>query len=74
MCGIAGCVLLEGPARESVVRTMCRQIRHRGPDDEGFFRDDLRALGMRRLSIIYYLSTGLLCREAARRISPCSAV
>src|SRR5258708_37221738 len=27
-------------------------IRHRGPDEEGFYTDDACALGMRRLSII----------------------
>ncbi len=31
---------------------MCDQIRHRGPDDEGFYTDRQCALGMRRLSII----------------------
>jgi asparagine synthase (glutamine-hydrolysing) len=36
---------------------MCDVIRHRGPDDEGYWVDDGVALGMRRLSIID-LSTG----------------
>ncbi len=36
---------------------MCDQIRHRGPDDEGFYVDGGCALGMRRLSIID-LNTG----------------
>ena len=36
---------------------MCDQIRHRGPDDEGFHVDGGCAIGMRRLSIID-LSTG----------------
>jgi asparagine synthase (glutamine-hydrolysing) len=36
---------------------MCDQIRHRGPDDEGFHLDGGCALGMRRLSIID-LNTG----------------
>jgi asparagine synthase (glutamine-hydrolysing) len=36
---------------------MCDQIRHRGPDDEGFHVDGPCAIGMRRLSIID-LSTG----------------
>jgi asparagine synthase (glutamine-hydrolysing) len=31
---------------------MCDTLRHRGPDDEGFFVDGTVALGMRRLSII----------------------
>ena len=36
---------------------MCDEIRHRGPDDEGFYVDGGCAIGMRRLSIID-LSTG----------------
>ena len=36
---------------------MCDQIRHRGPDDEGFYAEGGCALGMRRLSIID-LNTG----------------
>jgi asparagine synthase (glutamine-hydrolysing) len=31
---------------------MCDLIWHRGPDDEGYYLDDLAGLGMRRLSII----------------------
>lgn len=34
------------------VRRMCAQLRHRGPDDEGYYLGDRVALGMRRLSII----------------------
>jgi asparagine synthase (glutamine-hydrolysing) len=52
MCGIAGLVLREGPAEASRVRLMCDQIRHRGPDDEGYYVNGACALGMRRLSII----------------------
>jgi asparagine synthase (glutamine-hydrolysing) len=52
VCGIAGYVLREGTAELSRVRGMCDQIRHRGPDDEGFHVDGTCALGMRRLSII----------------------
>ena len=57
MCGIAGYLLRQGPAREQIVRSMCAQIRHRGPDDEGVYVDGGCAIGMRRLSIID-LSTG----------------
>jgi asparagine synthase (glutamine-hydrolysing) len=57
MCGIAGYVLPQGKADLGLVRSMCDQIRHRGPDDEGFHLDGGCALGMRRLSIID-LSTG----------------
>lgn len=57
MCGIAGYLLRDGPAREETVRAMCSQIRHRGPDDEGVYVNGGCAIGMRRLSIID-LSTG----------------
>jgi asparagine synthase (glutamine-hydrolysing) len=54
MCGICGAVAQEkgGRVDESVLRKMCDLIRHRGPDDEGFYMDDHTGLGMRRLSII----------------------
>lgn len=52
MCGIAGFVTRERPAPLWQVRAMCDQIRHRGPDDEGFHVDGSCAIGMRRLSII----------------------
>ncbi len=57
MCGIAGYFLREGKADESLVRAMCDQIEHRGPDDYGAHVDDGCGIGMRRLSIID-LSTG----------------
>ena len=57
MCGIAGYLLRDAPAREEAVRAMCAQIRHRGPDDEGVYIDGGCGIGMRRLSIID-LSTG----------------
>jgi asparagine synthase (glutamine-hydrolysing) len=54
MCGIIGIVV--APGRESpmaaVGQAMNDAIRHRGPDDEGYFRDARALLGMRRLSII----------------------
>lgn len=57
MCGIAGFLLRDGQAQVSDVRAMCDLIRHRGPDDEGFYADGGCGIGMRRLSIID-LSTG----------------
>ncbi len=59
MCGIAGVVSAtrESNITEALVRHMCDQIRHRGPDDEGVYVADGAGLGMRRLSIID-LSTG----------------
>lgn len=54
MCGIAGVVSAtrESNISEALVRHMCNQIIHRGPDDEGIFVQDGAGLGMRRLSII----------------------
>ncbi len=55
MCGICGIVALAPeaslPAPEAV-RRMTAALRHRGPDDEGFFFGAGAALGHRRLSII----------------------
>lgn len=55
MCGITGWLYTPGlePAPEALAR-MTLAIRHRGPDDEGFFREPAAglALGFRRLSII----------------------
>jgi asparagine synthase (glutamine-hydrolysing) len=52
MCGIAGYVSGAAPAEQEIVRRMCAQIRHRGPDDEGVHVDGACGIGMRRLSII----------------------
>jgi asparagine synthase (glutamine-hydrolysing) len=54
MCGIAGFTGIAGYAKDaaSIVARMCDAIRHRGPDDAGYFIRDAAALGMRRLSII----------------------
>jgi asparagine synthase (glutamine-hydrolysing) len=61
MCGIAGIVDFDGrPIDESLVRSMCAAISHRGPDDEGVLpipaapseREPRAVLGNRRLSII----------------------
>ncbi len=54
MCGIAGYfgLTLAAPEREPLLRRMCDAIRHRGPDDEGYFADERVGLGIRRLSII----------------------
>lgn len=54
MCGIAGIYDPQhsiGISRD-VVRRMSEVIRHRGPDDDGFYEDSIVALAMRRLSII----------------------
>ena len=54
MCGICG---IYEPRRETtveacVLKRMTDTIQHRGPDDEGFYRDRGIGLGHRRLSII----------------------
>jgi len=51
MCGIAGFV---GQGNEDVLRKMTGTLKHRGPDDEGYFVDPSEGvfLGHRRLSII----------------------
>ncbi len=61
MCGIAGYFLQSRNAEVPDVRSMCDEIRHRGPDDQGQHIESgpgpSAALGMRRLSIID-LATG----------------
>src|SRR5215471_7442463 len=53
MCGICGFV---GPGHEpadlDIARRMTATLRHRGPDDEGYYASGPVALGHRRLSII----------------------
>ncbi|HXP88007.1 MAG TPA: asparagine synthase (glutamine-hydrolyzing) [Bryobacteraceae bacterium] len=57
MCGIAGFVTIvpdaaPGAGGEAVLRRMTGRLRHRGPDDSGFYSDGRAFLGHRRLSII----------------------
>jgi asparagine synthase (glutamine-hydrolysing) len=54
VCGIVGIVAAPGAPLpgEAVARAMNAAITHRGPDDEGIFRDQQAMIGMRRLSII----------------------
>src|SRR5215204_2019944 len=53
MCGIVGIVNSEGKrVDEGLLGRMCNAIRHRGPDDDGFYVNGSVGLGMRRLSII----------------------
>jgi asparagine synthase (glutamine-hydrolysing) len=49
MCGICGFTGRRDPA---LLRSMTASIRHRGPDDDGFFESDAASLGFRRLAII----------------------
>jgi len=53
MCGIVGIVQGgEAQVDRALVSRMCEAIRHRGPDDDGFYFQGGVGLGMRRLSII----------------------
>jgi len=54
MCGIAGFagIARYTPEAGEVLRRMCDAIRHRGPDDAGYFVGPTACIGMRRLSII----------------------
>jgi len=54
MCGICGIVNAQHDSliEERVLRQMAQVIKHRGPDDDGFYVQGGVGLGMRRLSII----------------------
>ncbi|MFA5054959.1 MAG: asparagine synthase (glutamine-hydrolyzing) [Dehalococcoidia bacterium] len=54
MCGICGQFIFNGIAPSDIAATsnMCSVLKHRGPDDEGFYNDGFISLGHRRLSII----------------------
>ena len=60
MCGIAGCFTLaegDGPPSLEVLTRMAASLHHRGPDEQGVYRDARVGLAHARLSIID-LSTG----------------
>jgi asparagine synthase (glutamine-hydrolysing) len=54
MCGIAGAIDLTGKRQlpMDVLRAMAEAIVHRGPDEQGFFRQNGVSLASRRLSIV----------------------
>lgn len=53
MCGIAGLYRFDGRAvLPHELQRMSQAIRHRGPDDEGFYREGPVGMAFRRLSII----------------------
>jgi asparagine synthase (glutamine-hydrolysing) len=54
MCGIFGYFAPHGSSAPppDLLPRMARTLRHRGPDDEGFFREGPVGLGSRRLSIV----------------------
>ncbi|HEX7973841.1 MAG TPA: asparagine synthase (glutamine-hydrolyzing), partial [Anaerolineales bacterium] len=51
MCGICGLIDGRGVRREDLKR-MTDTLSYRGPDDDGFYLDEMAGLGHRRLSII----------------------
>lgn len=53
MCGIAGFVSTERATdRTPLLRELANALRHRGPDEDGFFAEPGVGLAMRRLSIV----------------------
>jgi len=54
MCGICGITW----QNKSVLATMVRELRHRGPDDRGEYVDDRVSLGQTRLSIVDLTAAG----------------
>lgn len=52
MCGISGFIDPKNDQKEAIIGGMVKAIKHRGPDDDGFYVDKYVGLGMRRLSII----------------------
>ena len=51
MCGITG-IVSKNINSKKYIKDMADKIKHRGPDEEGFYNDNLIALAHRRLSII----------------------
>ena len=53
MCGIAGYVSAEdGDGQDPLLRQLAGALKHRGPDDEGYFEEPGIGLAIRRLSIV----------------------
>ncbi len=51
MCGFVG-YINQKDVPENTINDMADRIKHRGPDDSGFFSDENVSMGFRRLSII----------------------
>ncbi|MEW6729969.1 MAG: asparagine synthase (glutamine-hydrolyzing) [Acidobacteriota bacterium] len=54
MCGICGILIFDHqqPVEQALIKRMNEIIKHRGPDDQGYYLNRNVALGHRRLSII----------------------
>ena len=50
MCGITGVISTDLSKRETISK-INTALAHRGPDNEGFFKDNNVALGQRRLNL-----------------------
>ncbi|RPJ07624.1 MAG: asparagine synthetase B, partial [Spirochaetaceae bacterium] len=70
MCGICGIHHFKNsqPVEEPVIRRMTESIRHRGPDDEGYYFGESIGFGFRRLSIIDLVSGHQPMSDAAGKI------
>lgn len=73
MCGIAGFVSssLPGDARPQAVTGMLSRIRHRGPDEAGYYLDEGLAMGTVRLSIVDLVSGAQPMSDATERYWIC---
>ena len=59
MCGIVGFIdNKKSKEKKEIIKKMADKIKHRGPDDEGYYTDEFIALGHRRLSIIDLTKSG----------------
>lgn len=59
MCGIVGFIDKRNiKDKKEIIKNMADRIKHRGPDDEGYYVDKFIALGHRRLSIIDLTKSG----------------
>lgn len=67
MCGIVGIIDLKQPVRESDLTSMADSLKHRGPDDHGFYISPNQQAGLahRRLSFLDLSEKGRqpLCNE-----------
>ena len=59
MCGIAGIVSKKEPLEPDSIEKIVAAIKHRGPDETGYFKQGPVQLGMCRLSILDLKSEGL---------------
>ena len=60
MCGISGIIFRRTPVEGDLVRAMCDQLTHRGPDSSGIWVDAAKQIGLghRRLAIVDLTASG----------------